>query len=111
MTTKSLEDAMLDLEKLVNRMESGELSLDDSLAAFEQGIMLSKQCQDALKKAEQRVSVLLEKSADAPLADFNDNDDNSAPDSEITSKNDSRFGVTPSSNNDTSDGFEDDIPF
>lgn len=60
-----LESAMQQLEELVVRMESGDLSLDDSLKAFEQGIELSKQCQHALKQAEQRVKMLLSKTSDA----------------------------------------------
>lgn len=65
-----LEDAMQQLETLVIRMESGELSLDESLKAFEQGVELSKQCQQALQQAEQRVKVLLSKTTDAEPVDF-----------------------------------------
>lgn len=54
------EAALAELEALVERMETGELSLDDSLAAFEQGIRLTRRCQQALDAAEQRVQVLLE---------------------------------------------------
>ncbi|MEN9465277.1 MAG: hypothetical protein RL217_1458 [Pseudomonadota bacterium] len=54
------ETALANLEQLVARMESGELSLEDSLQAFEQGIVLTRQCQEALSKAEQRVQILME---------------------------------------------------
>ena len=43
-------------------MEEGELSLEDSLAAFERGIKLTRECQAALKDAEQKVQVLLDES-------------------------------------------------
>jgi exodeoxyribonuclease VII small subunit len=57
----SFEAALEELESLVERMESGSLSLDDSLAAFERGIRLTRQCQQSLSAAEQRVRVLLER--------------------------------------------------
>ncbi len=52
------EAALKELEELVKRMESGELSLEDSLVAFERGVKLSRQCQAALKNAELRVRTL-----------------------------------------------------
>ncbi|HSG89054.1 MAG TPA: exodeoxyribonuclease VII small subunit [Pseudomonadales bacterium] len=55
------EAALEELEALVERMESGNLSLDDALAAFERGIHLTRDCQKALAEAEQRVRVLLER--------------------------------------------------
>lgn len=54
-------EASLDaLEVLVKQMESGELGLEESLAAFERGIKLAKLCQTALKQAELRVQALTE---------------------------------------------------
>jgi exodeoxyribonuclease VII small subunit len=49
---------MESLEALVHRMESGELSLEESLQEFEQGMILSKQCQTLLDESEQRVKIL-----------------------------------------------------
>ncbi|MCH8544162.1 MAG: exodeoxyribonuclease VII small subunit [Alcanivorax sp.] len=66
-----LEDALTTLESLVERMESGELSLEESLKAFEEGVRLTRECQQALKQAEQKVSILLEQSQDAEPAPFN----------------------------------------
>lgn len=60
-TSPSFEAALEELESLVERMESGSLSLDESLAAFERGIRLTRQCQQSLSAAEQRVRVLLER--------------------------------------------------
>lgn len=52
------EATLGELETLVERMESGELSLEDSLAAFERGVALTRQCQKALSEAELRVKTL-----------------------------------------------------
>ncbi len=52
------EQALDDLEHLVQKMEQGELSLDDSLAAYERGVALYRQCQNALDQAELRVQLL-----------------------------------------------------
>ena len=65
-----LEDALSTLETLVERMESGELSLEESLKAFEDGVRLTRECQQALRQAEQKVRVLLEQSTDATPAPF-----------------------------------------
>lgn len=55
-----LEKSLADLETIVEELESGELSLDRSLQMFEKGIQLSRECQAALKKAEQKVQVLVD---------------------------------------------------
>lgn len=52
------EQALEALEQLVQQMERGELSLDDSLAAYERGVALYRQCQSALDAAELRVRLL-----------------------------------------------------
>ena len=58
------EQALEDLEALVSSMEEGELSLEDSLQAFEKGIKLTRECQAALKQAEQKVQVLINENGD-----------------------------------------------
>lgn len=55
------ESALKALEEIVGKMESGDLSLEESLNSFEQGVKLSRDCQSALEKAEQRVTQLIEK--------------------------------------------------
>lgn len=55
------EHALKELEALVTRMEQGDISLEDSLKHFERGIELTRACQNALKEAEQKVQILLEK--------------------------------------------------
>ena len=54
------ESSLDELEALVQSMETGELTLEQSLAAFERGIALTRQCQQALQAAEQRVAFLTE---------------------------------------------------
>ncbi|MEE9310218.1 MAG: exodeoxyribonuclease VII small subunit [Cocleimonas sp.] len=54
----NFETAMAELEELVAKIETGNLSLEDSLKEFEQGIKLSRLCQQALNDAEQRVKIL-----------------------------------------------------
>jgi len=60
-TSFNFERALQELEELVGRMEQGELSLEDSLKAFERGIELTRGCQQALKEAEQKVEILISK--------------------------------------------------
>jgi exodeoxyribonuclease VII small subunit len=62
---KAFEAALQDLEAIVDRLERGDLTLQESLAAFEQGIRLSHGCQQALDQAEQRIRILTEQSVDA----------------------------------------------
>jgi exodeoxyribonuclease VII small subunit len=64
------ETAMRDLEALVERLEKGDLPLEESLAAFEQGVMLTRSCQTALKEAEQKVEILLKRAGEPTIADF-----------------------------------------
>ena len=68
--TPDFETAMRDLEELVERLEHGDLPLEESLAAFERGVMLTRTCQTALKEAEQKVEILLKKAGETALEDF-----------------------------------------
>jgi len=52
------ERSLDELEQLVQRMEKGEMSLDESLGAYERGVALYRQCQGALQQAELRVKLL-----------------------------------------------------
>jgi len=54
----SFERALDELEQVVQKMEKGEQSLDESLAAYERGIALYRDCRQALERAEQRVRML-----------------------------------------------------
>ena len=64
------EASLEKLEKLVERMEDGQLSLEDSLKVFEQGIALTRECQQALSEAEQKVQLLLEQNGEPTEAAF-----------------------------------------
>ncbi len=55
------ETALAELESLVETMEQGDLSLEESLKQFERGITLTRGCQESLKEAEQKVQILLNK--------------------------------------------------
>lgn len=55
---ETFEQAFSDLERIVASLESGELSLEDSLAAYERGVVLARACQSQLQAAEQQVKVL-----------------------------------------------------
>jgi len=70
--TVDSETALQELEKLVERMEKGELTLEESLQDFERGIELTRKCQQALQEAEQRVQLLAGKDGDAELVPFED---------------------------------------
>ena len=54
-------------------LASGELPLEEALKEFENGIQLAQQGRERLQQAEQRIQVLLQKNADAPLADYQGN--------------------------------------
>ncbi|MFP4247605.1 MAG: exodeoxyribonuclease VII small subunit [Halochromatium sp.] len=69
---KQFEESLQALEAIVDQLERGDLGLEASLAAFEQGIRLSRGCQRALDQAEQRIRILSEPSEAAepePLTD------------------------------------------
>jgi len=68
--TPDFETALAELESLVEQMEQGDLSLDESLKQFERGVQLTRACQAALKNAEQKVQILLEKDGQAELGPF-----------------------------------------
>ena len=69
--TLDFEQSLTDLQNLVERLENGELSLEDSLTAFEQGVRLTRDCQAALAQAEQKVQILMERDGELEEAPFN----------------------------------------
>ena len=81
MSTKQafdLEKALNDLETLVEELESGDLPLEKAMEKFEDGIKLTRNCQSALKEAEQKVEILLKSAGgEEALEDFDvDAEDN-----------------------------------
>ena len=69
---KDFEKSLTQLEKIVARMEAGELGLEDSLAQFEKGIELARSSQDTLSNAELRVEQLIEKNGLQQTIPFDD---------------------------------------
>lgn len=69
------EAALTELEKLVEKMESGEQSLEESLKSFQRGIELTRTCQQGLKEAEQRVEKLLAENGDIRTEPYSDESD------------------------------------
>ncbi len=57
--SKSFEEQMESLEKIVGELEKGELNLDDSVAKFEEGIKISKECNKILEEAEKKITILI----------------------------------------------------
>ena len=72
----NFEKNLQELEALVGALESGDLSLEDSLIAFEKGIEMTRACQNALESAEQKVNVLLEKDGKLTTKTFDTPDNN-----------------------------------
>jgi|TARA_R110001592_G_scaffold354771_2_gene654678 exodeoxyribonuclease VII small subunit len=66
----NFEESLASLESLVTAMEDGDLSLEESLQAFEKGIRLTRECQAALQKAEQKVQVLINDNGDPEPIDM-----------------------------------------
>jgi exodeoxyribonuclease VII small subunit len=71
------EAAVAELETLVDRLEQGDVSLEESLKLYEKGVLLSRDCQQQLTEAEQKVQMLLEQSDQSTLVDFETNNNES----------------------------------
>ncbi len=71
---KNIEEALTRLETLVVDLETGELGLDDALQQFEQGITLTRYCQDTLTQAELKIQQLIESNTTAQLKDVPNNE-------------------------------------
>ena len=66
----SFEKALETLQQTVRRLESGDLSLEQALKSFEEGVLLAKQCQEYLAQAEKRVEILTRTEPEAQLEPF-----------------------------------------
>lgn len=67
---KNFEEMMKDLENIAKDLESGELSLDESVSRFEKGMEISKECSKILEDAEKRISILI-KGSDGEITEQN----------------------------------------
>ena len=80
-TNKKFETALEDLEQVVEQLDSGELSLEDSLAAFEKGVGLVKFCNDKLNEVEKKVELLVkDKDGKPQLKAFKDSSEDESDD-------------------------------
>lgn len=67
---QAFEQALDELDALVRKLESGEMSLEDSLGAYERGVALYRQCQSALEQAELRIRLLTDPADPASGREF-----------------------------------------
>jgi exodeoxyribonuclease VII small subunit len=72
--TPDFEHAMAELETVVERLEQGELPLEQALSHFERGVELTGACQAALKAAGQKVEILLKKAGVSEVSAFESDD-------------------------------------
>lgn len=70
----TFEEALEELEQLVERLEAGDLPLEEALADFERGVKLTRECQQKLASAEQKVKVLMEESGEIQELPFDADD-------------------------------------
>lgn len=72
--SKSFEENMEELEKVVAELEKGDLNLDDSVSRFEQGIKISKECSKILEEAEKKITILVNKDDEMKEENFQTKD-------------------------------------
>jgi len=61
---KTFEESINELEKIVMELESGNMTLDESMKRFEEGIKMSKHCTELLESAEKKITMILEKNGE-----------------------------------------------
>ena len=71
---KSFEEQMENLEKIVAELENGELSLDESVSKFEEGIKISKECNKTLEEAEKKITILINNDGETKEEEFKINE-------------------------------------
>ncbi|HYM42459.1 MAG TPA: exodeoxyribonuclease VII small subunit [Steroidobacteraceae bacterium] len=76
--TPDFEQALAELEGLVERLERGDLPLDEALKAFERGVALTRQCQTSLQAAQQKVEILLKRNGQPQIEPFEETTDETA---------------------------------
>lgn len=70
-TEKKFEEMIQDLEKISQELETGELTLDESMEKFEEGMQLSKKCSEILENAEKKITILIKNGEEIKEEDFN----------------------------------------
>lgn len=88
MSTKkqTFESSLGQLEKIVRELEQGDLPLEDSLKLFEEGVRLSRECQERLNQAERRIEVLLKDQNGSPTLEQIENEDLEADERPVRSR-------------------------
>ena len=71
-TNLNFEESLKQLEKIVEDLESGDMSLEESLKSFEKGIKLTRQCQEELSKAELKIQRLIEENGESKTVPLED---------------------------------------
>lgn len=66
----NFEENIEQLEKIVNELEKGDLNLDDSIKKFEEGMNLSKRCNEMLEQAEKKITILINKDGELKEENF-----------------------------------------
>jgi exodeoxyribonuclease VII small subunit len=74
------EQSLSELETLVQKLEQGDVPLEDALKTFERGVALTRQCQTALRTAQQKVEVLLARNGEETVEEFDDGNDDDEDD-------------------------------
>jgi exodeoxyribonuclease VII small subunit len=74
------EQSLTELEALVTKLEQGDVPLEEALKTFERGVALTRQCQTALRTAQQKVEVLLTRNGEETIEPFSDADDEDVDD-------------------------------
>ncbi|EKD70496.1 MAG: exodeoxyribonuclease VII small subunit [uncultured bacterium] len=72
----SLEKSLSEITSIIEKMEHGELTLEQSLTHFERGIVLIKHCQKVLSEAEQKVQILIQNNQQEQLTNYGNSDEN-----------------------------------
>lgn len=66
----NFEESMQKLEKIASELEKGDLSLEESLTKFEEGMKLSKECNEIIENAEKKITILLQKEGELVEENF-----------------------------------------
>ena len=77
------EQSLGELEALVQKLEQGDVPLEDALKTFERGVALTRQCQTALRTAQQKVEMLLSKNGDESVEPFDNDDEDEDEDEDV----------------------------
>ena len=77
--TPDFERSLSELESLVERLERGDLPLEEALRTFERGVELTRYCQTSLKAAQQKVEILLKRGGQSAIEAFSVPEDEAGP--------------------------------